>query len=65
MSERGDELRNDEISVMKDMLDEFADKLRHYPDAELHWDAADLAAFERLSVRNMAEARAAGFWWAR
>jgi hypothetical protein len=57
--------REDEISVMKDMLDEFADKLRHYPDAELGWDADDLAAFGRLSQRNRAEALAAGFWWAR
>jgi hypothetical protein len=57
--------REDEISVMKDMLDEFADKLRHYPDAELGWDADDLAAFERLSQRNRAEASDAGFWWAR
>jgi hypothetical protein len=57
--------RNDEISVMKDMLDEFADKLRQYPDAELGWDADDLAAFERLVQRNRAEALAAGFWWAR
>ncbi|MFF3312488.1 hypothetical protein [Streptomyces sp. NPDC002952] len=57
--------REDEISVMKDMLDEFADKLRHYPDAELHWDADDVAAFERLVRRNRAEALAAGLWWAR
>jgi hypothetical protein len=57
--------REDEISVMKDMLDEFADKLRHYPDAELGWDADDLAAFARLSQRNREEALAEGFWWAR
>lgn len=57
--------REDEISVMRDMLDEFADKLRHYPDAELGWDADDLAAFERLSQRNREEALEAGFWWAR
>jgi hypothetical protein len=57
--------REDEISVMKDMLDEFADKLRHYPDAELGWDADDVAAFERLAQRNRAEALAAGLWWAR
>ncbi|MEU1200138.1 hypothetical protein ABZ446_28485 [Streptomyces sp. NPDC005813] len=56
---------DDEISVMKDMLDEFADKLRHYPDAEMGWGADELAAFERLSQRNRAEAVAAGFWWAR
>jgi hypothetical protein len=65
MSTREDELRRDEISVMKDMLDDFADRLRHFPDAERCWDADDVAAFERLSARNMAEARAAGFWWAR
>lgn len=57
--------RNDEISVMKDMLDEFADKLRHYPGADLGWEAHDLAAFERLVQRNRAEAVEAGLWWAR
>lgn len=50
---------------MKDMLDEFADKLRHYPDAELGWDEDDLAAFGRLVQRNRDQASTAGFWWAR
>jgi hypothetical protein len=50
---------------MKDMLDEFADKLRHYPDADMGWDADDVAAFERLVAQNRAQAADAGLWWAR
>lgn len=59
------DLTNDQISILKDMMDDFSDKLRHYPDAEMGWDADDVAVFEDLSDLIHAEAKARGFWWAR
>ncbi|MEV7855135.1 hypothetical protein [Streptomyces sp. NPDC088183] len=54
-----------EIRVVKDVLDEFQDRLRHYPDADMGWDEDDIAAFNRLVEKHLAQAVDAGFWWAR
>lgn len=48
-----------EISVLYDMIEDFGDRLRHYPDAEMGWEESEVQAFYDISqkVRYAAKAR--------
>ena len=56
------EFTDEELSLMKDMLDVTADSLHHYPD---EFTETETQAFHDLSGKFAAAFRAAGFWWAR
>lgn len=59
------DLSNNQISLLRDMVDHFEDKARHYKDAEQGWDEEDLEDFYELSRMVNLEAKQRGFWWAR
>jgi hypothetical protein len=59
------ELTDAQVGIMEDILNEFRDRLRHYPDAELGWDAEQVQAFNDLDAQHHAEAKKRKLWWAR
>lgn len=60
------DLTNDEIEILKDMIDEWADKDRH-GELEREWgyDSGQLEASASLYQKVTGEAKRRGFWWAR
>jgi len=59
------ELTDAQVVIMEDILNEFRDRLRHYPDAEMGWDAEQVQAFNDLDAKHLAEAKKRKLWWAR
>jgi hypothetical protein len=59
------DLTDGEIYVLKDVIDEIADRLRHYSDGEMGWDADNIADFHNLWEKMSDEAKRRKFWWAR
>lgn len=59
------ELTDAQVVIMEDILNEFRDRLRHYPDAEMGWDAEQVQAFNDLDSKHLAEAKKRKLWWAR
>jgi hypothetical protein len=55
-----------ELEILKDMLDEWADKDRHgLLESEWSYDKEAIAATDDLHVKVVAVARARNIWWAR
>lgn len=60
------DLTNDEIEILKDMIDGWADKDRH-GELEREWGygSDQLGALLSLYQKVTDEAKRRGFWWAR
>jgi hypothetical protein len=58
-------LTDDEISVLYDVFVEVQDKLRHYTDGEMGWDAEEIATFHGLNQTLWDDAKRRKLWWAR
>ena len=59
------ELTVGELEVLNDMLQEFSDKLSHFPDAELGWEEGEVQSFNNLYDKVIEEGQLRKFWWAR
>lgn len=59
------ELTDLQVQVLEDVFDLVRDRLRHYPDGEMEWDADAVQAFHDLDTQLHAEAKKRKFWWAR
>ena len=40
-----------DLAILDDVMDLVRDRLRHYPDAELGWDAEDVQRFDELDSK--------------
>lgn len=59
------QLTDTQISVLRDMIEDFYDKLNHYPDAEMGWESEHVDAFYDMAINLNEEAKKRKFWWAR
>lgn len=60
------DLTNNEIDILKDMVDEWSDKDRHGElESDWHYDHELTDAVSSLHGKVMAIAKERGFWWAK